>query len=153
MFWIQKNLYLCCIQLKACFKYTLKQMLIIGIAGGTGSGKTTVVRKSSKAYRLVKWYYCHKTLTTKTAAMCLWKNGRTSTSTIPTLLSGVFFPDMSPCCAKEKHRTAHLLIPDVYTPARNHPYRPPGSHHHRRYPCLVRQETAKHDGPQDICRR
>ena len=44
-FWIQKNLYLCCIQLKACFKYTLKQMLIIGIAGGTGSGKTTVVRK------------------------------------------------------------------------------------------------------------
>ena len=28
-----------------CFKYTLKRMLIIGIAGGTGSGKTTVVRK------------------------------------------------------------------------------------------------------------
>ena len=27
------------------FKYTLKEMLIIGIAGGTGSGKTTVVRK------------------------------------------------------------------------------------------------------------
>ena len=27
------------------FKYTLKRMLIIGIAGGTGSGKTTVVRK------------------------------------------------------------------------------------------------------------
>ena len=28
-----------------CFKYTCKRMLIIGIAGGTGSGKTTVVRK------------------------------------------------------------------------------------------------------------
>ena len=28
-----------------CFKYILKRMLIIGIAGGTGSGKTTVVRK------------------------------------------------------------------------------------------------------------
>ena len=27
------------------FKYTFKEMLIIGIAGGTGSGKTTVVRK------------------------------------------------------------------------------------------------------------
>ena len=26
------------------FKYTFKEMLIIGIAGGTGSGKTTVVR-------------------------------------------------------------------------------------------------------------
>ena len=28
-----------------CFTYTNKYMLIIGIAGGTGSGKTTVVRK------------------------------------------------------------------------------------------------------------
>lgn len=58
--------------------------------------------KLSKAYRLVKWYYCHKTLTTRTAAMCPWKNGRTSTSTIPTPLSGASFPDMLPCCAKEK---------------------------------------------------
>lgn len=32
------------------FKYTLKEMLIIGIAGGTGSGKTTVVRKIVKAF-------------------------------------------------------------------------------------------------------
>ena len=46
-----------------CFKYTLKRMLIIGIAGGTGSGKTTVVRKIIESYRLVKWYCCHKTLT------------------------------------------------------------------------------------------
>ena len=30
--------------------------------------------KLSKAYRLVKWYYCHKTLTTRTVAMCPWKN-------------------------------------------------------------------------------
>ena len=28
-----------------CFRNTFKQMLIIGIAGGTGSGKTTVVKK------------------------------------------------------------------------------------------------------------
>lgn len=36
-------------------------MLIIGIAGGTGSGKTTVVRKLSKAYPPDKLPLFHKT--------------------------------------------------------------------------------------------
>jgi uridine kinase len=31
-------------------------MLIVGIAGGTGSGKTTVVKKLLKVFLKTKWY-------------------------------------------------------------------------------------------------
>ena len=43
-------------------------MLIIGIAGGTGSGKTTVVQKIIESLPRAKLFYYHKTSTIKTVA-------------------------------------------------------------------------------------
>ena len=77
-------------------------MLIIGIAGGTGSGKTTVVRKIIESLPAGEVVLLPQDSYYKDSSHVPVENGRTSTSTIPTLLSGVFFPDMSPCCAKEK---------------------------------------------------
>lgn len=46
-------------------------MLIIGIAGGTGSGKTTVVKKIIESLPPgVRSYYSLKILITKITAMC-----------------------------------------------------------------------------------
>ncbi len=87
--------------LKACFKYTLKQMLIIGIAGGTGSGKTTVVRKIMESLPAGEVVFPQDSYY-KDSSHVPVEERRISTLTIRTLLSGVFFPDMSPCCAKEK---------------------------------------------------
>lgn len=39
---------------------------IIGIAGGTGSGKTTVVKKIVEARRHIMWLSCLSTLTITT---------------------------------------------------------------------------------------
>lgn len=45
-------------------------MLIIGIAGGTGSGKTTVVKKIIESLPPGEVYYSLKILITKITAMC-----------------------------------------------------------------------------------
>jgi uridine kinase len=39
-------------------------MLIIGIAGGTGSGKTTVVQKIIESFQKMKLLYFHRIHTT-----------------------------------------------------------------------------------------
>ena len=77
------------------FKYTFKEMLIIGIAGGTGSGKTTVVRKIIESLPAGEVVLYHRIHTTKTVAMSRLKNARISILTIPMLLNGVCFPNIS----------------------------------------------------------
>lgn len=49
---------------------------IIGIAGGTGSGKTTVVRKIIEKLPKMKWQLYHKIRITETIAIYHWKNAR-----------------------------------------------------------------------------
>ncbi len=64
-------------------------MLIIGIAGGTGSGKTTVVRKIIESLPVGEVVLLPQDHTTKTVATSRWKNVRISISTIRTLSNGV----------------------------------------------------------------
>ena len=62
-------------------------MIIIGIAGGTGSGKTTVVKKIVEALK-VKYLYFPKIRIIKIPAIFLLKKDKKSTSTNRLLLIG-----------------------------------------------------------------
>ena len=96
-------------------------MLIIGIAGGTGSGKTTVVRKIIES------------LPAGEVVLLPQDSYYKDSSHVPVEeRQNINFdhPDAFEWSLLSRHRTAHLLIPDVYPAARNHPYRAPGSHHH-----------------------
>ena len=128
-------------------------MLIIGIAGGTGSGKTTVVRKIIESLPAGEVVLLPQDSYYKDSSHVPVEERQNINFDHPDAFEWSLLSRHVAMLREGKSIEPHLLIPDVYTPARNHPYRPPGSHHHRRYPCLVRQETAKHDGPQDICRR
>ena len=63
-------------------------MIIIGIAGGTGSGKTTVVKKIVKPSLKVKYLYFPKIRIIKIPAIFLLKKDKKSTSTNRLLLIG-----------------------------------------------------------------
>ena len=69
-------------------------MLVIGIAGGSGSGKTTVVKAITRQLqgRVVvipqDSYYKDSSHVPRIPATFPWRNGRTSTSTIPTPSTG-----------------------------------------------------------------
>ncbi len=126
-------------------------MLIIGIAGGTGSGKTTVVRKIIESLPVGEVVCLPQDSYYKDGGHVPVEDGRTSTSTIPTPLSGAYFRTCH-AARRKKHRTAHLLIPDVYTPAETiHIARENSGQVKVSLPCATR--NCEHDGPQDICRR
>ena len=77
------------------FKYTFKEMLIIGIAGGTGSGKTTVVRKIIESLPAGEVVLLPQDSYYKAVVMSRLKNARISILTIRMLLNGVCYPSMS----------------------------------------------------------
>lgn len=129
-------------------------MLIIGIAGGTGSGKTTVVRKIIESLPAGEVVLLPQDSYYKDSSHVPVEERQNINFDHPdafewSLLSrhvamlregkSIEQPTYSYLTCTRQPETIHIA--------------PPGSHHHRRYPCLVRQETAKHDGPQDICRR
>ena len=68
-------------------------MLIIGIAGGTGSGKTTVVRKIIESLPVGEVVLLPQDSYYKVVT-CRLKNVRISTLTIRMLLNGACFPNM-----------------------------------------------------------
>ena len=63
-------------------------MIIIGIAGGTGSGKTTVVRKIIESLPLGSLQSFHKIHIIMISHPFPWKYVNKPISTIPTLLTG-----------------------------------------------------------------
>ena len=67
-------------------------MLIIGIAGGTGSGKTTVVRKIIESLPVGEVVLLPQDSYYKDSSHV--KNVRISTLTIRMLLNGACFPNM-----------------------------------------------------------
>ena len=77
------------------FKYTLKEMLIIGIAGGTGSGKTTVVRKIVESLPAGEVVLLPQDSYYKDSSHVPVEERRTLTSIIRMPLSGVCSPNMS----------------------------------------------------------
>ena len=75
-------------------------MLIIGIAGGTGSGKTTVVRKIIESLPAGEVVLLPQDSYYKDIATYRLKNARISILTIPMLLNGAFCLNMLPCLKK-----------------------------------------------------
>ena len=61
-------------------------MLVIGIAGGTGSGKTTVVSQIINELQPMKFALSHKTRITRQPTTFLTKNEQKLISTIQELL-------------------------------------------------------------------
>ena len=80
-----------------CFNIHYQQMLIIGIAGGTGSGKTTVVRKIIESLPAGEVVLLPQDSYYKDRVMYLWKSAKISISTIRTLLNGACSRSMSRC--------------------------------------------------------
>ena len=91
-------------------------MLIIGIAGGTGSGKTTVVRKIVESL---------------------------PAGEVVLLPQDSYYKDSSHVPVEERQninfdhpeafdwgRTTYLFLPDLHATARNNPHRASGSHYH-----------------------
>ena len=64
-------------------------MFIIGIAGGTGSGKTTVVRKLIERLPKGEVVVIPQDSYYKDSSDVPWRNGKTSTLTIPMLSTGL----------------------------------------------------------------
>lgn len=77
-------------------------MLIIGIAGGTGSGKTTVVRKIIESLPAGEVVLLPQDSYYKDSSHVPVEERQNINFDHPTLSSGAFFPGMSPCCAKEE---------------------------------------------------
>ena len=77
-------------------------MLIIGIAGGTGSGKTTVVRKIIESLPAGEVVLLPQDSYYKDSSHVPVEERQNINFDHPDAFSGAFFPDMSPCCAKEK---------------------------------------------------
>ena len=76
-------------------------MIIIGIAGGTGSGKTTVVRKIiERACPQVPLQSFHKIHIITISHPFPWKYVNKPISTIPMLLTGRSLNNRLPTCAK-----------------------------------------------------
>ena len=127
-------------------------MLIIGIAGGTGSGKTTVVRKIIESLPAGEVVLLPQDSYYKDSSHVPVEERQNINFDHPDAFEWSLL-SRHVAMLREGRSIEQPTYSYLYPAARNHPYRAPGSHHHRRYPCLVRQEAAKHDGPQDICRR
>ena len=63
--------------------------MIIGICGGSGSGKTTVAEKLVEVLGENRLFCSLRTLITRTIMTCLWKSGRRSILTIPNRLISI----------------------------------------------------------------
>lgn len=77
-------------------------MLIIGIAGGTGSGKTTVVRKIIESLPAGEVVLLPQDSYYKDSSHVPVEERQNINFDHPDAFEWSLFPDMSPCCAKEK---------------------------------------------------
>ena len=77
------------------FKYTFKEMLIIGIAGGTGSGKTTVVRKIIESLPAGEVVLLPQDSYYKDSSHVPVEERQNINLTTPMLLNGAYYPNMS----------------------------------------------------------
>ncbi len=106
-------------------------MLIIGIAGGTGSGKTTVVRKIVESLPAGEVVLLPQDSYYKDSSHVPVEERQNINFDHPDAFDwGLLSKHVSMLREAQKHRTTYLFLPDLHATARNNPHRASGSHYH-----------------------